>query len=124
MTNPTRYMDIYEFLVDNGIEVYSPAQKVGECTSPYVVVQNAGTNQFNQYSTTRTVYWFMCYVPADEYTKLEQFVEQVEEVLKGMYPVLRPTYNKTSAFYDESVKAHMINIEYVLYRKLVGKGGK
>ena len=124
MNNPTIFMDIYEYLSDNGIDVYSPEQKLGECTSPYVVVKNAGTSRYGQYSSTRTLYYVMCYVPGDQYTKLEQYIEKVKEVLKGLYPMLRPTFSETPSYYDDSVKAHMVSIEYVVYRKLIGKGGK
>ena len=38
----TRWMDIYKCLQRHGFDVYSPAQKEGECTKPYVVVKNDG----------------------------------------------------------------------------------
>lgn len=115
----TRYMDIYKYLSDNGVEVYTPSQKKGECTKPYVVVKTQGTDKYLQYSSTRTLYDLMCYVPKDHYTRLEPFVEKVKNLMRDLQPMIMPTYTETPAFYDDTVKAHMISIQYRNYRKIV-----
>lgn len=118
MEQKTRFMDIYKHLSDNGIDVYSPAQKEGECTSSYVVVKDAGTTKYTNLSSTQTLYDLMCYVPKQRFTELEQFVAQVKTVMKGLYPMIVPTYFETASFYDDSVKAHMISIQYRNSRKI------
>lgn len=119
MTQKTRYMDIYKHLNDNGVETYSPTQKKGECTSSYVVVKDSGTNQYNNLSSTRTLYDIMCYVPKNKFTELEQFVAQVKAIMKGLEPMIMPLHTETASYYDDSVKAHMISIQYRNMRKIV-----
>lgn len=111
-------MDIYAHLDNNGIEVYTPGQKKGECIAPYVVVKDAGTTQYNQFSSTRTLYDVMCYVPKDKFTELEQFVSKVEGIMDELKPMIMPTYTKTASFYDDIFKAHMISIQYRNMRKI------
>ena len=119
MAENTRIQDIYVFLKDKGFEVYFPAQKVGECTSPYVVVRDATTTKVAGFSSTVTYYDIMCYVPKDHFSTLEPFVEQVKISMRGLVPMIKPTYTQTQSFYDESVKAHMISIQYLNYRKII-----
>ena len=45
----SRIQDIYLHLKEQGFEVYFPAQKVGECLSPYVVVKDATTSKYLEY---------------------------------------------------------------------------
>lgn len=119
MVQKTRFMDIYTHLSRNGIEVYSPAQKQGECVSPYVVIKDAGTTKYTGISSTQTLYDVMCYVPKQSFTELEQFVGRVRSIMKGLQPMIMPTYFETASFYDDSVKAHMISIQYRNYKKIV-----
>lgn len=112
MAEETRYMDIYKHLKNAGIDVYAPAQKQGECKAPYVVVKDMGTTQYNQFSTTRTLYDVMCYVPKDQFTLLEQYVSKVKAVMAELKPMVMPVYIETASFYDDTVKAHMISVQY------------
>lgn len=114
----TRYKDIYSHLAESGFEVYTPAQKEGECKAPYIVVKDAGTTQYNQFSTTRTLYDVMCYVPKNQFTKLEEYVSKVKESMKGLEPMIKPVLFETASFYDDTVDAHMISIQYYNYRKV------
>lgn len=118
MPQKTRFMDIYKHLSENGIEVYSPTQKQGECVSPYVVVKDAGTTQFNNFSSTQTLYDVMCYVPKDRFTLLEEYVGQVKALMKQLKPMIMPTYFETASFYDDTVKAHMISVQYRNMKKV------
>lgn len=115
----SRIQDIYLYLKGEGLDVYFPAQKVGECLSPYVVVKDATTSQFLDYSSTITYYDIMCYVPKEHFSELDPFVERVKEIMKGMVPMIKPTYSQTQSFYDDSVKAHMISVQYKNYRKII-----
>lgn len=112
MAEKTRFMDIYKHLSTSGVETYSPGQKKGECAEPYVVVKDAGTTQIPGFSSTQTLYDIMCYVPKDRFTLLEQYVEQVEAVMKQLKPMIMPTYFKTPSFFDDTVQAYMISIQY------------
>lgn len=115
----SRIQDIYLHLKEQGFEVYFPAQKVGECLSPYVVVKDATTSKYLEYSSTVTYYDIMCYIPKDHFSELEPFVESVKIAMKGLVPMIKPTYSQTQSYYDDSVKAHMTSVQYKNYRKIV-----
>lgn len=115
----SRIQDIYLHLKEQGFEVYFPAQKVGECLSPYVVVKDATTSKYLEYSSTVTYYDIMCYIPKDHFSELEPFVESVKVAMKGLVPMIKPTYSQTQSYYDDSVKAHMMSVQYKNYRKIV-----
>ena len=118
MPHETRFMDIYSHLKSEGFDVYCPAQKQGECTSPYVVVKDSGTIKYPGFSSTATTYDVMCYVPKDHFTELEKYVLSVKESLSKLRPMLMPTYTETPSFYDDTVKAHMISMQYRNSRKV------
>ena len=118
MSSTSRIQDIFLHLKARGFEVYFPTQKQGECSSSYVVVKDATTTQYLDYSSTVTYYDIMCYVPRDRFSQLEPFVEQVKEAMKGLVPMIKPTYTQTQSVYDDSVKAHMISVLYKNYRQI------
>ena len=115
----SRIQDIYLHLKKKGFEVYFPAQKVGECLSPYVVVKDATTSQYLEYSSTVTYYDLMCYIPKDHFSNLEPFVESIKVAMRELVPMIKPTYSQTQSYYDDSVKAHMISVQYKNYRKII-----
>lgn len=114
----TRYKDIYKHLVTSGFDVYTPGQKEGECTSPYLVVKDAGTEKYNTYSSTQTVYDVMCYVPKKHFTDLEQYVQKMKLAMDKLRPMIMPLYSETGSFYDDTVNAHMISVQYRNMRKI------
>lgn len=114
----SRWKDIYSHLKKEGFDVYSPGQHQGECTSPYVVVKDMGTTKFGEFSSTKNLYDIMCYVPRDHFSRLEPFVYEVETSMIEMYPMIRPAHYKTPSFYDDTVKGHMISVQYINYRKI------
>ena len=113
----TRWKDIYEKLSEHGFEVYSPGRKTGECTSPYIVVKDAGRVVSTEISSSQDLYDIMCYVPKDNYSTLEGFVDSVEAALDELFPMLRSMHFRTSSFYDDSVKAHMVSTQFVNWKK-------
>lgn len=106
------WQKIFSHLKKQGIEVYSPSTKEGECKSPYVVVKSNGLNKHTSFSTDIQYYSVMCYVPKNSYSKLEDYVKQVKEAMKGLFPMVTEAGQETPSYYDDSVKAHMISIEY------------
>lgn len=113
----SRWQDIYAHLKKEGFEVYAPEQKVGECTSPYLVVKNDGSYRHQNFSTHRDMYSIECYVPRLEYSKLEVLVMDVKKAMKKLYPMIQDYGQQMAAFYDSTVKAHYITIEYENYKK-------
>lgn len=112
MPEETRWKDLYEHLKLQGFDVYSPAQHTGECTSPYIVIRDAGTSQYLQFSSEVTLYELLCYVPVQKYSSLQGYVKSVKEAMKSLWPMFIPMNYETPPFYDDTVKAHMTAIQY------------
>lgn len=109
----TIWKKIARTLNANGIDVYPPATKVGECTEPYVVLKKDGSSQISSFSSEQHYYTFLIYVPKNEYTKLDEVKNRVKSVVAdNLFPLLMPTGQETPDFYDDSVKAHMVSILY------------
>lgn len=116
--NESRWQDIFLHLKKEGYNVYSPGMKTGECTSQYIVVKNDGSSKHASFSTDIDLYAVLCYVPKEKYSSLEPFVQEVKNSMKGLEPMIKPYGSQTPSYYDDSLKAHMISIEYKNYKKL------
>ena len=113
----SRWQDIYRHLTKEGFDVYSPGQHSGDCTAPYVVVKDSGTPPYGNFSSAKSLYDILCYVPKDHFSQLEPFVDKLQTAMIKMYPVIRPAHYKTPSFYDDTVKGHMISVPYITYKK-------
>lgn len=114
----SRWQDIFLHLKNQGFDVYSPGTKTGECTSEYLVVKNDGSSKHVSFSTDVDLYAIMCYVPKEKYSALEPLVQMVKKSMKELEPMIKPYGSQTPSYYDDSVKAHMVSIEYKNYKKL------
>lgn len=114
----SRWQDIFMCLKNQGYDVYSPGMKTGECTSEYLVVKNDGSSKHTSFSTDVDLYAVMCYVPKDKYSSLETLVQRVKRSMKELEPMILLYGNQTPSYYDDSLKAHMVSIEYKNYKKL------
>lgn len=108
----TRLKDIYDCLKKAGFSVYFPTQKTGECSSPYVVVKDSGTVQYQQFSSTLTTYELLCYVPKNQYSQLGVFSGGVKQAMRSLWPMIVSTRYQTPPFFDDTVNAHMTSIQY------------
>lgn len=108
-----RWQDLYMFLKSKGFDVYSPGQHVGECKSPYVVVRYDGTTQITNASSHWDLYAVMCYVPQNQYSKLETLTTEVRIAMEELRPMFLKFYEQTSmSAYDEAARAHYTSTEY------------
>lgn len=114
----SRWQDIFLHLKEAGFDVYSPGTKVGECTEEYIVVKNDGSSKHPTVSSDNDLYAVMCYVPKENYSRLEPMVHEVKKAMKGLEPMILPYGSQTPSYYDDSYKAHMISIEYKNYKKI------
>lgn len=114
----SRWQDIFMHLKNQGFDVYSPGVKTGECTSEYLVVKNDGSSKHSSFSTDVDLYAVLCYVPKNGYSSLEPLVQRVKSSMKELEPVILPYGSQTPSYYDDSLKAHMVSIEYKNYKKL------
>ncbi len=110
--------EIEKVLKRDGTEVYMPGQKKGECINEYIVVKKSGAMQEYIVSSERPMYDIMCYVPGNNYSRLESFVFETKQKLKELFPIISYAGNETESYYDESVKAHMISFMYQGIRKI------
>lgn len=115
----SRWQDITTHLKKCGFDVHSPGVKIGECTSEYIVVKNDGSSKHGSFSSDVDLYSVMCYVPKQKYSTLELMVQDVKRAMKTLEPMVLPYGTQTPSYYDDSVKAHMISIEYKNYKKLL-----
>lgn len=114
----SQWKNIYRQLKADNIDVYSPGQHQGECITPYVVLKDAGVNPLLDFSSTQALYDVLCYVPQQEFSTLEPYVERVKASMKKLYPAVIPTHFQTASFLDDSVKGHMVSVQYRNNRKL------
>ena len=66
-----------DILKEDGTEVYMPSQHKGECINEYIVVKMDGVIDVLDISSERPIYTIMCYVPYNQYSKLESFVQNI-----------------------------------------------
>lgn len=116
----TRAQDIYLLLKSEGYDVYFPGQKVGACTSNYVVVKQSDTSRKGQLSTTQTYYDILCYVPRDYPAEVQSFLEEVKNSMRKLWPMIVPTYSETAPFFDNEVGGYMASAMYRNYRYIEG----
>lgn len=115
----SRWQDIFLHLQAAGFDIYPPAVKVGECEAEYIVVKNDGSTHLAGLSTDDDLYAVMCYVPKQAYSSLEPLVQRVKKSMKELEPMILPYGSQTPSYYDDSVKAHMVSIEYKNHKKML-----
>lgn len=115
----SRWQDIFKHLTAAGFDVYPPEAKVGECTSEYIVLANGGSTRHASYSTDIDLYSVMVYVPRTRYSRLEVMVQEVKRAMEGLRPMITPNGYQSPSYYDDSVKAHMVSIDYRNYKKIL-----
>lgn len=114
----SRWQDIFVHLGKNGFNVFPPGVKVGECTEKYIVVKNDGSTKVAGTSTEQEFYSVMCYVPLNEYSKLEVFKQDVKKCMSELSPMIKRHGKESPSFTDDKIKSHMISIEYSNYKKV------
>lgn len=111
------WADVFNHLKGMGFDVYPPQVKIGECDSPYVVVKLGSTSQLEDFSSDRVIYELLVYVPRQSYSYLEPYVESVKDAMRELRPLVRYSHGITASFYDDTLKAHMVTLDYYNYRK-------
>ncbi len=104
------WKEIYEFLKENGFNVYSIGQHKGLCLSPYIVLRNNGNTY--KYSNTVTEYELLIYMPLDQYSKFEEHIQEVTSIMNKLFPLIKLTYGPSEHYLDEDVQGYMTSITY------------
>ena len=115
----SRWKDLYLHFKKCGYDVYAPAQKIGDCVSPYLVVKNDGAYKILNYSSNKAQYAIYVYVPKDKYSLLEPMVQKVKDDMRELYPMFRQYGQELASFYDDTIKAHYIALEYENIQKII-----
>lgn len=115
----SRWQDIFLHLQSSGFDVYSPSIKTGECVAEYIVIKNDGSSRLAGVSTDDDLYAVMCYVPKQSYSTLEPLVQRIKKSMKELEPMILPYGSQTPSYYDDSIKAHMISIQYKNHKKML-----
>lgn len=115
--SPAKSVVIFDHLKANGYNVYFPGEHQGECREPYTVVKISNLGEVAGTSTDFRLYDLLMYVPRDEYASLEPYVDSIKFCMKALYPLIVSTRFETASFYDDSVKAHMVSMQYRNARK-------
>lgn len=111
------WKDLFNAL-DKEFSVYPPATKKDKCTEPYIVLKNDGENELSGTTSTQQYWSVMIYMPYEMYSFLEEYVDKVVDYINAnLYPQFRPTGYKSSPFYDDTVKAYMVSVQYISYKK-------
>lgn len=115
-----RYKDILISLSNAGFDVYTPGTYKGECKKPYIVVLNAGTDEIYGISSTQTIYEILLYVPVNNRTYLDEFADNVKNVMRrDLWPMILPVNSELADYVDDEKKAHMRVLQYKNYRQII-----
>lgn len=109
---------IYDTIAEDGTETFFPSQHSGECIKEYVVIKLEDITVPLTVSSERPLYTIMCYVPQNNYSRLESLIYETKQKLKKMYPTIMYIGNETASFYDSDVKGHMKSFQYTGCRKI------
>lgn len=112
---PETYEVAFKCLKDAGFDVYPPQTKRGKCLKPYIVLKDSGAQQFSTFSSAVELLDVMIYVPLESYSKLFDVKRDVMAALRELSPMLQSTFYESTSFYDDSVSAHMLSIEYQIH---------
>lgn len=112
-----RLQDIFVHLKKEGFDVRTPGNSIGECKGKFVVVKFDGESQHMNFSTNDTFYSLLCYVPQKQYSKIDTYIREIQKSMKKMEPMIMPTHEITSSFFDDNVKAWYVKISYKNYKR-------
>ena len=114
------YKDILIQLSNAGFDVYTQGTHKGECKKSYIVVVNAGTDEIYGISSTQTIYEILLYVPINNRTYLDEFADNVKNIMRrDLWPMILPVNSELADYVDDEKKAHMRVLQYKNYRQII-----
>lgn len=113
VVEPSRSIELYNFLKGEGFDVFWPAEHEGEVLKPYIVVSiDTMIKVGEDISSDFTIYDLLMHVPKDEYGYLEVFVMNVKTAMKKVYPTFVYYHNDMPTGYDNEIKGHTYSLQY------------
>ena len=118
METRTRLKDIYDCLKTANFDVYFVGQHKGDCINPYIVVKQSTQSNYENLSTNIQYYDILIYVPQNKPSLIDVLLDEVEQTLKTLYPMIKSQNTRTEMFFDDSVNGWMRSMLYSNYRKI------
>ena len=109
------FKKIYAHLKDNNIDCYSIGQHKGICAAPYVVIKDMGKINTNNSVVYKKMVELYVYYPLGNYSKVEDFVNEVEEIMTSLS--FKESYEATPTIIDDDKKAYLTRLSYYDGRK-------
>lgn len=107
---------LFEYLKDNGADVYFVGQHKGECKSPYIVLKDDGTSSLNGKTGTSLID-VLFFIPQNNFTKCDSYKNSIKEIIK-QFGKVRYTGTETGIVVDDEKKALTFSVMYEFYKKL------
>lgn len=108
--------EIFDVLLESGLDVYFTGQKWGICEKKYVVIRDAGVMPIYSNKAGVQLIDIIGYVPESKYTEIEGLKEAIKEAMKGYQA--RPTGEEGPVVPDNSNKSYSFTITYEIQKLL------
>lgn len=115
----TRFTDVYDHLKKERFEVYFTGQHEGDAKTKYVVIRDGGSTKRAGLSTQTSYIELLCYVPVNNTPSIEEFVINVKNSMKKLFPMLKNTQYEQPVFLDDSNKSAMKTLQYQYNKQLI-----
>lgn len=115
----SRIKDIYKCLKAAKFDVYFVGQHKGDCISPYIVIKQGVSTNFQSLSSNIDYYDLLLYVPKGKPSLIETMLVEVEQTMKQLYPMIKSQNERTEMFFDDSVNGWMRSLLYSSYRRIL-----
>lgn len=111
-----RYEDIMDFLITEGYSVYAAGAHKGQIINPYIVVKPGMAQRYMNYSSVIQYYDILVY--GRTITESVRIMNEINEKMKKMRPMIVCTFNSTEPFYDDDIRGYMVSAEYRNMKKI------
>lgn len=109
---------LYEYLKNEGFEVYFIGQHTGICNTNYIVLKDGGSTSLTGKNGSSTID-VIFYIPKNKFSNSRTFKSAVIESIKE-FGELRYTGVETSIVADDDKKALTFSVIYENLRKMEG----
>lgn len=112
-------LKIFEYLEENGYDVYFPNSHKGVVKAPIVIIYDMGqTSQFRNRFVGSTLIHLILHVPQDQYIDIVELKKGIRERMKCLKRFVKATGTETPTINDDIKKSYTLSIEYEVHKKL------
>ena len=105
------FEQIYNYLKNNGFDVYSIGQHEGICSSPYIVIKENGVSEVAGTSLVNDTVELLIYYPIGKYSELSKYKKQILDKMKCLVG-LRRIIEGMPTVIDDDKKAYTTSFTY------------